>query len=111
MGMVTWIKNVISSVLPASAGQGAEAFEEKARPKLFDVTDGYYLVEEAKKWGINFIRRSREDLGDLRMRFRTRRKVRKGLADSYDLPEIVDEVTEKLVNSARHDAHYKRMVG
>lgn len=112
MSMVTWFKGVLSTVLPSSiVGQGGEAFEKKAKPKLLDVTDGFYLVEEAKKLGVSFIRRSRLDFDDLKARLLTRRKARKHLAACYDLPEIVDEITEKIAEVSREDSYFKRMMG
>ncbi len=111
MGMVTWFKGVVSVVLPASLGQGAEVLEKKAKPRLLDVTDGFYLVEEAKKWGLNFIRRSRGDVQDLRDRLSARRMVKKTIIPQYDLTEIVDEVTERVYEASKEDSHLKRIIG
>ena len=109
MGMVHWFKGMISAVLPASLGQGAESFEKRAKPRLLDVTDGYYLVEEAKRWGVNLFRRGRVDLDEFRNRFQMRRRVKRHLSEVYNLPPIVDEVTETLVEQTRHDNRLKRL--
>ncbi len=111
MGMVTWVRNVISSILPASLGQGGETFEKKEKPRLFDVTDGYFLVEEARKWGLSMVRKGRTELDEVRDKLRARRFVRKNISEVYDLPEIIDEVTEKIYEASREDHRFRNLFG
>ncbi len=110
--MVGWIRNVFT--VPKAGpvvDQGAEEINQKGKPRLFDLTDGYFLVEEAKKWGISLIRRSWDDFEEFRKKVTTRRKVRKSLTPAFDLSDIVDEVTEKLMDASHDDKRLKRLVG
>lgn len=112
MGMVNWFKGILSSVLPSPiVGQGAQEADKKEKPHLFDVADGYFLAEEARKLGVNFVRRSRSDFENLWSRMGVRRKVRKNIAEFYDLPDLVDEVTEKIVEYSREDSRFKKFLG
>ena len=114
--MITgWVKNIIASILPGPAnevGQGAQAFEKKARARLIDVAEGASLTEEARKRSVellSMIRRGGVQLDRLRLWIGVRRKVEWGIADFYDMPEIMDEVTEKIREAAEHDPFYKRL--
>jgi len=78
---------------------------------LFDVTDGFFLVEEARRFGLSLIRKSRNDLSELKRRLTIRRKVRSHVADPLDLPEIVDEVTQKIYTTSQDDNRLKKLFG
>ncbi|MBI2981892.1 MAG: hypothetical protein HYY44_06330 [Deltaproteobacteria bacterium] len=112
--MVHWFKGVF---LPSRSGelsgeairQGAEVSEKRARPRLIDLTDGFYLVEAAKKWGAYLFRRNKDDFSDFYQHVKTHRKVRQNVADFYDLPDIVDEVTEKILSASKEDERIKRL--
>lgn len=114
--MITgWVKNIISSVLPAApnpVGQGVQAFEKKAKAKLVDVTEGVSVTDEVRRRSLellSMIRRGGVQLDRLRLWINVRRKMRENLADFYDIPEIMDEVTEKIREVAEHDPFYKRL--
>jgi hypothetical protein len=110
--MINWVKNILSAIMPMSVGQGAETFEKKAKARLIDVTEGVSLAEEARKRSmelLSVIRRGGVSLDRLRLWLSIRRKTKKGLADFYDMPEIMDEVTEKILEAAEFDPFYKRM--
>ncbi len=113
--MIGWIKNVISAVLPNAIGQGAATFEKKAKAKLTDingVAEGAPLVEEARRRSLEFmnlLRKSGGRMEKFRLRLSARRKVKKGIADVYDIPEIVDEVTEKIMETAQEDPYFRRL--
>ncbi|MBI4196520.1 MAG: hypothetical protein HY539_01725 [Deltaproteobacteria bacterium] len=109
--MANWVKGVIHTVLPNSIGQGVEELEKKVKPHLFDVTDGFYVVEEARKWGVNFIKRSWTDLDELRMRINMRRKVKRHLAAPFQTPDIIDEVTERICEASKDDPRIRRIFG
>ncbi|MBI2083788.1 MAG: hypothetical protein HYT76_09535 [Deltaproteobacteria bacterium] len=114
MSMVHWFKGIFSASRPETLSgeaikQGAEVSEKRGKPKLIDLTDGFYLVEAAKKWGAYFFRRNRDDFADFRQHVKTHRKVRKHIADFYDLPDIVDEVTEKILAASKEDERFKQL--
>jgi len=114
-----WIKNIFASILPDQIGQGAQTFEKKAKARLIDITDGESLVEEAQKREaqkrsaefMSLLRKSGAQIENLRLAFSARRKVRKNLADFYDMPDIMDEVTEKLIEVAKEDKRIRKMFG
>lgn len=114
-GVITgWIKNIFAALLPEQLGQGAQAFEKKVKPRLIDVTDGVSLTEEAQKKSLellSMIRRSGSHIDNLRLAFDVRRRTKKGLAAFYDIPEIMDEVTEKLIEVAKEDKRVRKMFG
>ncbi len=114
--ITSWIRNFVSTFLPGggpeSVGQGAQAFEKKARAKLIDITDGVYLAEEARKRSrelLTTIRRGGATFDRLKLWINVRRKVKKNVADFYDMPEILDEITEKIVETAREDPFYRKL--
>ena len=108
------IKNIITSILPEHIGQGAQAFEKKAKPRLIDVTDGVSMAEESRKRSnelLSVIRRGGVQIDRLRFWLNARRRTRGSLADFYDMPDIMDEVTEKIVEAAREDPFYRKLFG
>ena len=117
--MITgWVKNIISSILPGEVtppneiGQGAQAFEKKAKAKLIDVTEGISLSEEARRRSLellSMIRKGGATLDRFRLWVNIRRKTKRDLADFYDMPGIMEEVTEKILEAAEHDPFYKRL--
>jgi hypothetical protein len=112
--IVGWLKNIITAILPDSIGQGAQAFERKARPRLIDVTDGVSMTEEAHRRSkelLSVIRRGGAQIDRLRFWLNARRRTRGNLADFYDMPDIMDEVTEKIVEAAKEDPFYRKMFG
>lgn len=114
MGMVNWFKEVIwpsrtERVSQEAIQQGEETTGKRTKPKLIDLTDGFYLVEAAKKWGAYFLRRNRDDFSDFRQHVKTHRKVRQHIADIYDIPDIVDEVTEKILAVSKEDERFKQL--
>ena len=103
---------MFASILPEQIGQGAQSFEKKAKARLIDVTDGVSLTEEAQKRSselLSLIRRSGSQIENLRLVFNLRRKVKKNLADFYDIPDIMDEVTEKLIEVAKEDRRVRKI--
>lgn len=111
-----WIKNIISSILPwtnsQTMGQGAQAFEEKAKAKLIGVTDGVYLSEEARKKSMEYYALARKTGTPLErppLWSEVRKKVKKNVANFYDIEEVMDEITERIVEAAQHDPFYKKL--
>lgn len=114
--MVGWVRNLISNFLPIgrpeSVGQGAGTFEKKARAKLIDLADGVALTEEARR---NHLRldslkpKGQSPLQGLRMRRKIRKRVGDSLGDGYEIPEIMEEVTEKILEVTQHDPFYRRL--
>lgn len=112
--IVGWIKNFIWSILPEQIGQGAQAFEKKAKARLIDVTDGVSLAEEARKRSselMSIVRKGGGHLDQLRFWLSARRKVKGNLADAFDAPDIMDEITEKILEVAKEDPFYRKMFG
>lgn len=105
--IVGWIKNFI--------GQGAQAFEKKAKPRLIDVTDGVSMTEEAARRRsselLSMVRRGGDQIDRLRFWLNARRRARNNLADFYDMPDVMDEVTEKIVEVAKEDPFYRKLFG
>ena len=110
--IVGWFKNFISAILPERIGQGAQAFESKSKAKLIDVTDGVYLTEEARKRSLELltiVRKGSVHLNRFLLWLNVRRKAKGQVADFFDLPEIMEEVTEKIVEAADIDPFYKKL--
>ena len=111
--IVGWIKNIFAAILPEQL-QGAAAFEKKAKPRLTEADEEAPSTEEAQKKSselLSMIRRSGSQIDDLRLAFNMRRKVKKNLADFYDSPDVVDEVTEKLIEAAKRDKRIRKIFG
>ena len=108
-----WIKNIFAAILPAEQlGQGAEAFEKKVKPRLTETPDEVLPTAEAQKQSselMSLIQRSGAQIDHLRLAFDMRRKVKKNLADFYDMPDIMDEVTEKLIDAAKEDKRIRKI--
>ncbi len=105
------IRNIFA-LLPHVGQQGASELEKKrSKPNLLDVMEARFLSEEARKRNLelgSLIRKDRLSLGKKRLRKGVRKKVEKVVASHYNHPEILDEVTEKLVDVAREDPRYRR---
>lgn len=112
-----WVKNVISVIRPEqvsaqTSGQGAQAFERKARAELIDVAEGVKLSEEAQRKGAELLSKlqmSGAPFVPLTTGAQVRSKVKKGISDFYDFEDVVDEVTEKLKEVSKADPFYKRL--
>lgn len=112
--IVSWIKNIITAILPEQIGQGAQAFERKSRSRLIDVTHGASMTEEARRRStelLSMVRQGGVQIDRLRFWLNARRRVRSKLADFYDMPEIMDEVTEKIVEVSKEDSRLRKMFG
>ena len=109
MRISTWIRGIVDSLIPATGGQKPVSREEKGETPLVDVTDGYFLVEEARKWGVSLVRKNMNDFRDFRDRIGIRRRVRRSLDEAYNVPEIVEEVTEKIYTDSREDHRLRKL--
>jgi hypothetical protein len=110
--IVGWFKNLFSPARPEEVGQGASAFEKKAKVNLIDITDGVSLTEEARKRStelLSMIRRGGIQIDRLRLWLTARRKVKNNIADFYDIPDIMDEVTEKILDAAQEDPRLRKL--
>ena len=98
-------------------GQGAQTFEKKAKAKLASAdgeAEGVSILEDAirkSSFLLSKLRRSGAKLDRLPLWLGVRRKTKKNIAKCYDLPEITDEVTEKVFEVAQEDPFYKRLFG
>lgn len=116
--IVGWFKNLFASDRSEHPGgslsQGANAFEKKAKAHLIDITDGVSITEEARKRStelMSMIRRGGIQIDRLRLWLTTRRKIKNNVADFYDMPEIMDEVTEKILDAAQEDPRLRKLFG
>ncbi len=114
--MNIWFKNIISAILPGgpaeTIGQGARTFEKKAKARLIDVTDGVHLADAARKKSgelVSLLLRGGERVDRFRLWMGARKKVKKNVMDAYDMPELLDEITEKIVEASKEDPFYRRL--
>jgi hypothetical protein len=110
--IVGWFKNLFGVARPEEVGQGASAFERKAKVNLIDITDGVSLTEEARRRStelLSMIRRGGIQIDRLRLWLTARRKVKNNIADFYDIPDIMDEVTEKILDAAQEDPRLRKL--
>ncbi|MBI2345393.1 MAG: hypothetical protein HYV03_00575 [Deltaproteobacteria bacterium] len=108
--LIRWLQQVLFGPLPnaGALGQGEqEGRAARAEGKLLDVVREA-LKEEAEELtelvanGVPAIRRRR-------MRRRVHRRVSQVIDSTWDAPEVVDEVTERLANVAEVDPYYARL--
>lgn len=108
------IRNLFS-LLPHVIQQGAEEKDKKrAKPKLLDMVEARFLSEEARQRNLelgSLIRKDRLALERQQTRRKVKQKVEKVIAAHYRLPEIVDEVTEKLTDAAHQDPKLRSWFG
>ena len=110
--MIGWVKDILVSILPESVGQGAETFEKKTKPQLIDVSEGVSFVEEARRQSVALMERMKKSgtkADKLRAWIKARRKVKENLADFYDIPGVMEEVTERMIEAAEFDPFYKKL--
>ena len=125
--MGTWLKKLASFVPNLNhlagqgekLGQGAQAFERKAKASLFtnegEKNSSLELESEnIKQQNLKLLRLVQEEgppaMDRVPLRYKIRKKVKEGLVDAYDVPEITDEVTERLVEAAQMDARIRKML-
>lgn len=107
------IKNILL-LLPHITQQGAidvEKKKKKEKPRMLDVMEAQYLSEEARRRNValsSLIQNNGNIVSEDRLREGVQKKVNALMAPYYQHSEIVDEVTEKLVDVAKHDPYYRR---
>ncbi len=105
------IKNIFS-LLPHLTQQGAiEKEKKKEKPRLLDVMQARFLSEEARRRNVELsalIKNNGNIVADEALQEGVEKKVNALMAPHYQHPEIMDEVTEKLTDVARHDPYYRR---
>ncbi|MDO8461714.1 MAG: hypothetical protein Q7S98_02520 [Deltaproteobacteria bacterium] len=112
--MIQWIKSIVGHVMPNVISQGAkEADDDKGF--LIDVAEGAYLAEKAGEKGallLGMIQKGGSEMAKLQMVYNVRKKVKKQISPAYEnVPDIVDEITERVVEAALADPHYKKLFG
>lgn len=112
--MIQWIKSIVSHVVPNSVSQGAKEADE-GKGLLIDVTEGAYLAEKAGEKGallLGMIQKGGSEVAKLQMAYKARKKIKKNLLPAYEnVPDIVDEITERVVEAALADPYYKKLFG
>ena len=102
----------ILDLLPQVTQQGADDRERKrAKPRLLDLVEARVLSEEARRQNLRLsqvLKQRQPDVKRAGQRENVRHKVDALIAPYYKHPEIMDEITEKLVDAAEHDPFYKR---
>jgi len=114
--MINWVKNLFGfpSTAPEQVGQGAQAFEKKARAKLKEEPQEEERLtdEEARRRSMALFSVTRKG-GSEPVRFplsmSVKNKAKKSIADFYDIPEIMEEITEKIQEAAEVDPFYKKL--
>ena len=113
----SWINKIFTSVLPKGSteatSQGAQSFEKKdKKARLIDVTDGIHMSEEARRKSMEFFsiaNRGGQKVNRPPLWSQVRKKVKGNIADDYNMDEIIDEVTEKILEAAQEDPFYKKL--
>ena len=117
--MITvWVKNMLLSLLPGNqaqeVGQGAQAFEKRAKARLGNEEEDEITSpdsEETRQKSIELLSKAPKEgskVDRIRTWMNVRRGVRKELDECYKMPEIMEEVTEKLREAAANDTFYKK---
>ncbi len=101
--ILKWIQSVISRPAQEPISQGTSVANEK----LVDIAHGVLKpdaedLEALLQLGIPAIRRKK-------LKEKVRKKVRSAIIKEFDDPDIVEEVTERIVDVAEFDPHYRRM--
>ncbi|MBI1910277.1 MAG: hypothetical protein HYS22_08930 [Deltaproteobacteria bacterium] len=110
--MIGWFKNVVNHLLPGVISQGAGEIDERGKAPLIDVAEGTYLAEKAREKGamlLGIIQRGGTEMARLQLAYKAKKQVRRHISPAFDTPEIVDEVTERIVDAALADPHYKTL--
>ncbi len=93
--------------------QGAKAFEKKMKGVVEDVVDEIPSTEDVRRRSKEFLgvlRSSGNPIDRLRLWLSTRRKVKRHIADFYDLPDITEEITEKLMEGSLEDPRLQKLL-
>lgn len=114
---MNWIKNIVSHILPQNtATAGADEADKKRMRQLKMEEEAAELAqasEEARKQGAllsGIVKKGRAKMARGEMFEKARAKVQKNLDPAFDNPDIVDEVTERILEAALNDPHYKKWV-
>lgn len=96
----------------------ASKFNETARQMV--ASDPQILAEQVRRKGLEllgliksnlfFKERARASRPEY-MKSRVKKKVIENLEDEFLYPEVVEAVTDSLIQAARMDSHYKRSLG
>lgn len=129
--IANWVKNILSTLVPTEAiGQGAKTFEKKTQERLTRAVEvdeeeltavlsedaikaSIKASEDVRRRGAAFLKAvsgggSRVDR--LRIWLTVRRKVRKGLSGAYEgSPEVMDEVTDRILEAAQFDPRIRKL--
>lgn len=107
--ILKWIKSIVSTPpqdLPA--GGAAPIRKQKTRDEeLVDVAHEALRTEAEELSGL--IRMGRPEAERRRLKNKIKSKVKQTIAKEFDEPEIVEEVTERILNAAEFDPHYREM--
>jgi len=106
-------------MLPQAQEQGGLADEknkkaQQKRPKMLDVLEAKALSEEARKRNVeldSLIRQTGPVVIQSELRESVSKKVGALTAPNYQHSDVLDEVTEKLVDAANYDDGIKRWFG
>ena len=103
--MIDWIKNRITGLFPQGVSEGTAELQKKK-----ETEDLAYLAEKTQEKGallLGMIEKGGAEMARRSLQERARKKVKKNLLAAYDIPEVVDQVTERLVDAALADPHYR----
>ncbi|MBI4365589.1 MAG: hypothetical protein HY543_02100 [Deltaproteobacteria bacterium] len=112
MLLIRWLQHVLFGQTLTALLQGKVPARRtqttETEPPLLDVVREA-LREEADELS-DLVARGIPPMRRRRLKQRARRRVQQAIAKEFDSPEIVDEVTERLVHAAEIDPYYARLV-
>lgn len=109
-----WLQSILTNRpenAQAAAGQSAEEIKKKEEKKTASVdlanaalVDKAEDLEDLITAGYSLIKRKR-------LKKQVREKVAQVIADEFNDPEIIDEITERIADAAEIDPYYKNLFG
>ncbi|MDO8644583.1 MAG: hypothetical protein Q7S00_06445 [bacterium] len=106
---MNWIKNIFNSVLPQAIGEGTRELQKKEQKKIVD-EDLSYMAEKAREKGAllsGMIKEGGAEMLRRQLKEQARQKVSRYMTPAFSDSEIIEEVTDRLVDAAMADPHYK----
>lgn len=108
--ILRWIRSLVSTTEAQDVSQGVTAHVRKKKVKAEELVD---IAHEA-------LRSDASDLDELlnvggtqiserKLKDKIRLKVKKNISKEFDEPEIVEEVTERILNAVEFDPHYREL--
>lgn len=110
MATLKWLNSVLTGnrtdASQAAAGHGAGELKKKENSGSVDLVNAA-LVDHAEDlndliFGTPFLKRKK-------LKERVKKKVKKIIAEEFDDPDLIEEVTERITDAAEIDPFYKNL--